>query len=181
MFIEVGVDGSKLSGGQKQRLAIARALYADADIYLLDDVFSSVDVHVIDGLYNDAIKRLLVRRGKTVLMTISQYKYLKYADRLLYVENGKLYTDKNEIEKRFPLDELIVEQEVEFKKSKHSLFTSKILGIGEETREVMDKFLNQDAKEQEEERESGELDNRTFYAYIGAMGSIAFVFFLIFN
>ena len=82
-------------------------MYADADIYLLDDVFSSVDVHVIDSLYNEAIKRMLLKRGKTVLMTISQYKYLKYADRLIYVENGKLYTDKQTIEEKLQFAEMV--------------------------------------------------------------------------
>ena len=42
----VGDRGVKLSGGQKARISLARALYTDADIYLLDDPFSSVDASV---------------------------------------------------------------------------------------------------------------------------------------
>ena len=43
---EIGEHGVNLSGGQKQRMAIARACYADADLYLLDDPLSAVDAHV---------------------------------------------------------------------------------------------------------------------------------------
>lgn len=40
---EIGEKGINLSGGQKQRIQLARAVYADADIYLLDDPFSALD------------------------------------------------------------------------------------------------------------------------------------------
>lgn len=42
----IGEKGVNLSGGQKARIALARALYANADIYLLDDPISAVDAHV---------------------------------------------------------------------------------------------------------------------------------------
>lgn len=47
----VGDNGSTLSGGQRARVALARAVYADADIYLLDDPLSAVDAHVGKKLY----------------------------------------------------------------------------------------------------------------------------------
>jgi ABC-type multidrug transport system fused ATPase/permease subunit len=48
---EVGEDGCNLSGGQKQRLSLARAVYSDADLYLLDDVLSALDSHVGNVLH----------------------------------------------------------------------------------------------------------------------------------
>ena len=42
---EIGERGINLSGGQKQRIQLARAVYQDSDVYLLDDVFSAVDAH----------------------------------------------------------------------------------------------------------------------------------------
>lgn len=42
---EIGERGINLSGGQKQRIQLARAVYQDCDIYLLDDIFSAVDAH----------------------------------------------------------------------------------------------------------------------------------------
>ena len=49
---EIGERGVTLSGGQKQRVQLARALYQDADVYLLDDPFSAVDAHTATSLFN---------------------------------------------------------------------------------------------------------------------------------
>lgn len=49
---EIGERGVNLSGGQKQRVQLARAVYQDADIYLLDDPFSAVDAHTATSLFN---------------------------------------------------------------------------------------------------------------------------------
>lgn len=48
---EIGERGINLSGGQKQRIQLARALYQDSDIYLLDDPFSAVDAHTGSQLF----------------------------------------------------------------------------------------------------------------------------------
>lgn len=47
----IGDRGINLSGGQKQRVQLARALYQDADIYLLDDPFSALDAHTGSELF----------------------------------------------------------------------------------------------------------------------------------
>jgi ATP-binding cassette subfamily C (CFTR/MRP) protein 2 len=49
---EIGERGVNLSGGQKQRVQLARALYQDADVYLLDDPFSAVEAHTATSLFN---------------------------------------------------------------------------------------------------------------------------------
>ena len=49
---QIGERGVNLSGGQKQRVQLARALYQNADIYLLDDPFSAVDAHTASSLFN---------------------------------------------------------------------------------------------------------------------------------
>ena len=48
---EIGERGINLSGGQKQRIQLARAVYQDCDIYLLDDVFSAVDAHTVSEIF----------------------------------------------------------------------------------------------------------------------------------
>ena len=50
-LIEIGQRGLNMSGGQKQRIQLARAVYNDADIYLLDDPFSAVDAHTAAILF----------------------------------------------------------------------------------------------------------------------------------
>ena len=47
----VGDRGVKLSGGQRARISLARSLYMDADVYLLDDPFSAVDTNVARHIF----------------------------------------------------------------------------------------------------------------------------------
>ena len=49
---QIGERGVNLSGGQKQRIQLARALYQNAQVYLLDDPFSAVDAHTATSLFN---------------------------------------------------------------------------------------------------------------------------------
>lgn len=53
---EIGEKGINLSGGQKQRISIARACYAEADVYLFDDPLSAVDAHVGAHLFEQVCK-----------------------------------------------------------------------------------------------------------------------------
>ena len=69
---EIGERGVTLSGGQKQRISLARALYSDRDIYLLDDPLASVDPDVAESLFNRVILNDLV--GKTVILVTHQVK-----------------------------------------------------------------------------------------------------------
>ncbi len=53
---EIGEKGINLSGGQKQRISLARAVYADADLYIMDDPLSAVDVHVGRHIFDECIE-----------------------------------------------------------------------------------------------------------------------------
>lgn len=64
-----------MSGGQKQRLAIARALYNDADIYLIDDCLSSLDAYVGKKIFDNVIKKYLHERGRTIIFITNQIDY----------------------------------------------------------------------------------------------------------
>ena len=52
---EIGEKGINLSGGQKQRISLARAVYSDADFYIMDDPLSAVDVHVGRHIFDHCI------------------------------------------------------------------------------------------------------------------------------
>ena len=52
---EIGEKGINLSGGQKQRISLARAVYSNANIYLLDDPLSAVDAHVGKDIFEKVI------------------------------------------------------------------------------------------------------------------------------
>ncbi|XP_043467235.1 multidrug resistance-associated protein 5-like isoform X1 [Leptopilina heterotoma] len=85
---EIGERGVNLSGGQKQRLALARAFYANRDIYFLDDPLSAVDSNV--GLYIFENLILNALRDKTILFVTHQMQYLNRCDDIYMMYNGRI-------------------------------------------------------------------------------------------
>ncbi|VAI70505.1 unnamed protein product [Triticum turgidum subsp. durum] len=83
---QIGERGINLSGGQKQRVQLARALYQNADIYLLDDPFSAVDAHTATSLFNDYVMGIL--SDKTVLLVTHQVDFLPGFDSILLMSDG---------------------------------------------------------------------------------------------
>ncbi|KAI5409102.1 Canalicular multispecific organic anion transporter 2, variant 3, partial [Lathyrus oleraceus] len=84
----IGEKGINLSGGQKQRVQIARALYQDADIYLLDDPFSAVDAHTGSHIFKECLLGLL--KTKTVIYITHQVEFLPDADLILVMKEGRI-------------------------------------------------------------------------------------------
>ncbi|XP_071689887.1 ABC transporter C family member 10-like [Rutidosis leptorrhynchoides] len=84
----IGERGINLSGGQKQRVQLARALYQDADVYLLDDPFSAVDAHTAASLFKEFIMDAL--SSKTVLLVTHQVDFLPAFDNILLMADGKI-------------------------------------------------------------------------------------------
>ncbi|PIA42824.1 hypothetical protein AQUCO_02000341v1 [Aquilegia coerulea] len=85
---EIGQRGINMSGGQKQRIQLARAVYNDADIYLLDDPFSAVDAHTASTLFNNCVMGALEK--KTVILVTHQVEFLAEVDRILVMEGGQV-------------------------------------------------------------------------------------------
>ncbi|XP_042486453.1 ABC transporter C family member 3-like [Macadamia integrifolia] len=84
----IGERGINLSGGQKQRIQIARALYHDSDIYLLDEPFSSVDAHTGAHLFKECLLGIL--GSKTVIYVTHQVEFLPSADLILVMKDGRI-------------------------------------------------------------------------------------------
>ncbi|OWR51775.1 ABC transporter family C protein ABCC2 [Danaus plexippus plexippus] len=100
----VGERGVSLSGGQRARINLARAIYRESDIYLLDDPLSAVDANVGRMLFEDCIQRYL--NGKTRILVTHQIHLLKPADLIIVVDEGSIknigtYNDLVKSEKVF--------------------------------------------------------------------------------
>lgn len=84
----VGPKGSALSGGQKHRLCLARAIYKNKQVYLIDDIFSSLDIHVVNHIFENCINGLLAHKTRVIcthnkLLTSS-------ANTLMILEKGRV-------------------------------------------------------------------------------------------
>ncbi|KAM9674361.1 LOW QUALITY PROTEIN: ATP-binding cassette sub-family C member 4-like [Dama dama] len=85
---EIGDGGTPLSGGQKARVSLARAVYQDADIYLLDDPLSAVDAGVSRHLFERCICQAL--HEKITILVTHQLQYLKDASQILILKDGRI-------------------------------------------------------------------------------------------
>ena len=84
----VGERGEVLSGGQQARVGLARAVYADADLYLLDDPLSAVDFKVGQHIFKSCINNLL--GDKTRVLTSHQEQHMKEADQVIVLYKGRV-------------------------------------------------------------------------------------------
>ncbi|KAJ3347530.1 hypothetical protein HDU83_002046 [Entophlyctis luteolus] len=85
---EIGEKGVTLSGGQAARVALARAVYSDKDILLLDDPLAAVDSHVGRKLFQDCI--MGVCKNKTVVLVTHQLHVTQFADWIVVLQDGEI-------------------------------------------------------------------------------------------
>ncbi|XP_061612371.1 ATP-binding cassette sub-family C member 3 isoform X10 [Phyllopteryx taeniolatus] len=87
---EIGEKGINLSGGQRQRVSLARALYSDADVYLLDDPLSAVDAHVSKHIFDNLIGPEGALKGKTRILVTHGISYLPQVDNIVVMADGRV-------------------------------------------------------------------------------------------
>jgi ABC-type multidrug transport system fused ATPase/permease subunit len=87
---EIGEKGINLSGGQKQRISLARALYSDAEIYMLDDPLSAVDSHVGKSIFDSVIGPNGMLKDKTRLFVTNSLSFLPQCDQIIMLDNGTI-------------------------------------------------------------------------------------------
>jgi ABC-type multidrug transport system fused ATPase/permease subunit len=110
---QIGERGINLSGGQKARVALARAIYQDADICLLDDPLSAVDAHVGEFLFQECISKTL--SGKTRVLVTHHVHHLSKCDKILMIVEGHM--------KFFGTYDEYVDSGLEFKSEKNEINT----------------------------------------------------------
>ncbi|XP_056406097.1 ATP-binding cassette sub-family C member 3 isoform X2 [Hyla sarda] len=87
---EIGEKGINLSGGQKQRVSLARAVYSNSDVFLLDDPLSAVDSHVAKHIFDNIIGPDSLLRGKTRLLVTHGISFLPQVDHIVVIVDGKV-------------------------------------------------------------------------------------------
>ncbi|KAI1349923.1 P-loop containing nucleoside triphosphate hydrolase protein [Xylaria sp. FL0043] len=88
----VGSGGSRLSGGQKQRLALARAVYSEKKLLLLDDPFTALDTRVAHAIFHSLLGEFgfFNREGRTVVLATQNPQWLPYASKIVLLEDGRI-------------------------------------------------------------------------------------------
>ncbi|XP_043754326.1 ATP-binding cassette sub-family C member 11 isoform X3 [Cervus elaphus] len=198
---EIGERGLNLSGGQKQRISLARAIYSDRELYLLDDPLSAVDAHVGKHIFEECFKKVL--RRKTVILVTHQLQYLEFCDEIILFEDGKICEKgihSELIQKRGRYAQLIQKM--------HGKATQGVLqGVAKTEEELQlegqaqtacqEELLNENAVlenqlTQKEKMEEGSLKWTVYHHYIQAGGGyvvcglifllmVIMVFFMVFN
>ncbi|KFP80701.1 Canalicular multispecific organic anion transporter 2, partial [Apaloderma vittatum] len=87
---EIGEKGINLSGGQRQRVSLARAVYSNSDIYLLDDPLSAVDSHVAKHIFDKVIGPDGALKGKTRILVTHSISFLPQVDHIVVLVDGKI-------------------------------------------------------------------------------------------
>ncbi|KAI5959094.1 uncharacterized protein KGF55_005585 [Candida pseudojiufengensis] len=86
----VGEKGISLSGGQKARISLARAVYSNADIYLLDDILSAVDAHVGKKIIKEVLSFKGMLGDKTIILATNAINVLRNSNEIVLLQNGKI-------------------------------------------------------------------------------------------
>ena len=100
----MGEKGITLSGGQKARMALARALYADSDIFIFDDPISVVDATAAPEIYTKCL--LGLKSTKTVILVTHQIGFLYDCDEVIILDDGSIKAQGTPRQVQRELDEL---------------------------------------------------------------------------
>ncbi|XP_056645134.1 ATP-binding cassette sub-family C member 4-like [Diorhabda sublineata] len=185
----VGERGTSLSGGQRARVNLARAVYTEADIYLLDDPLSAVDTKVGRHLFDECIVKYL--KGKTRILVTHQLQYMKKADMIVILNNGKIekvgnFNELSEKElnilQQEPDEEKEKQKEVVLAKQESMISTVSINSVKKVSQYQSNTSLASSMvpegapPEIEEEVERGSVSTKLYLEYFRAGGSIILLF-----
>ncbi|XP_047385033.1 ATP-binding cassette sub-family C member 12 isoform X2 [Sciurus carolinensis] len=153
---EIGERGLNLSGGQRQRISLARAVYSDRQLYLLDDPLSAVDAHVGKHVFEECIKKTL--RGKTVVLVTHQLQFLESCDEVILLEDGEICekgTHKKLMEERGQYAKLIHNlRGLQFKDPEHIYNEAMVEALQESPEETDEDTVLTPGDEKDEGKES---------------------------
>lgn len=192
---EIGERGINLSGGQKQRVNIARAVYFDAEVVLLDDPLSAVDAHVGKYLFKNCIMGAL--QGKTRILVTHQLHVLPQVDYVICMKDGEIVERgtfhelmgnegefSNLMKAHGGIEEEQAEEEEEEEKEEEAAGTEQKENIVEEKTESKNEKDTPGGKPKglmsQEERATGSVDGKIYKDYVEAAGGTFLIPLLLF-
>ena len=178
---EIGEKGVNLSGGQKARISLARAMYCDNDIYILDDPISALDAHVGKNIMHNCIIGYL--KGKTRILVTHALQYTSFADRIYYMKNGEIKWEgvyKELINQEF-YSEFIEKINSKINKEKDILISEK-KPKKTNTKVNANLSLNKGIIQRitkDEGKEIGKINKKVFISYFSYIGGLYFLTILL--
>ena len=186
---EIGEKGVNLSGGQKARISLARAMYTDKDIFILDDPISALDAHVGKNIMMNCIVGYL--KNKTRILVTHALQYAAFADRIIYLQEGEIkwsgpykelalqpfyqtFLDKMnsyQEKKKKDKDGNQKEQNPQKKEEKQKSEASKGGKMNKSNNNNQIKRITKD-----EGKEIGRIDKKVFFAYFKYIGGFCMLF-----
>ena len=192
---EINSTSANVSGGQKARISLARCLYKEADLYLLDDPLSSIDSKVGNKIFKKAFVKYL--QNKARILVTNEINNLSTVNKIIYIEKGKIiFTGSfNEFNKTFGTKNMEVDSDDNNKYDEQAKKVRKYLRRNSSHRNLKDLeeiTINEDEPKKGEKhninnnpltrinkskRKNVSLD--TYYAFIKLQGGIIIFFILI--
>ncbi|XP_030855894.1 ABC transporter C family member 8 [Strongylocentrotus purpuratus] len=191
---EIGEKGINLSGGQKQRVSVARTMYSDRDIVILDDPLSALDMHVGAHLFENGILKILKKQKRTIILVTHQLQYLPEANKIIVMKDGQiaLQGDPEEIAKADPSlcadwqralhvfseseaelsgaeSEAVHEERLSLKKQIAKLQQSAGLSTESMQQEITGAEADKGRLIVKEDQETGSVDSRIYFYYFKSM------------
>eukprot|EP00931_Biecheleriopsis_adriatica_P043856 TRINITY_DN2505_c0_g1_i1.p1 TRINITY_DN2505_c0_g1~~TRINITY_DN2505_c0_g1_i1.p1 ORF type:complete len:1331 (+),score=315.55 TRINITY_DN2505_c0_g1_i1:86-4078(+) len=169
----IGDRGINLSGGQKQRVALARAVFADKDIYVLDDVLSALDGHVTNHICQKLFNGPLMR-GKTVVLVTHSRRAMQLADSIYAVADKSMqrFSSFEEFRAAGVVDQLDDKEEKEDEPVEEKTPTEKKKKDDSDGKSETKKVAKPKATLQAEQRRAGSVSGSVYLAYMRACGGV---------
>lgn len=165
--------GLNLSKGQQARVNLARAVYKDADIYLIDDALTALDPKVQDHIFEHCIRGFL--KGKLVILVTHNAKHITSADQVVVLEYGSVKFDGKQEQIHEKLLEVIAEEPVVEKKRK----VEEDDECDEKTKLLNGKKPVSRKQVYHEVKKQGHVDLSTYGKYFKFGGGFMFLFFIL--
>ena len=184
---EIGEKGVNLSGGQKARISLARAMYCDNDIFILDDPISALDAHVGKNIMHNCIIGYL--KEKTRILVTHALQYTSFADRIYYMKNGEIKWEGQykELIKQHFYSEFAekINSKINEEKEKDNNNNSKEKQSKKDYSNINEnKSLNKGIIQRitkDEGKEIGKINKEVFISYFSYIGGIRFGTILLFT